>query len=72
MYTEKLPLLKKAFLRDKPGKAYEKFLSENKGWAEDYALFMAIKQDQEMVQWYDWEDDLRLREPKPWKRPRRS
>lgn len=64
MYTEKLPLLKKAFLRDKPGKAYEKFLSENKDWAEDYALFMAIKQDQEMVQWYDWEDDLRLREPK--------
>ena len=63
MYTEKLPLLKKAFLRDKPGKAYQVFYKENKDWAEDYALFMAIKQDQDMVQWYDWEDPLRLREP---------
>lgn len=42
----KMPLLRRAFenfRKEEYPKAYEEFLEENKGWLEDYALFMAIK-----------------------------
>ena len=38
---------------------YEKFLSENSAWVEDYALFMALKVKNNYCQWTLWDDEYR-------------
>ena len=41
----------------------EAFRDENRGWVEDYALFMALKRRFDMRSWQDWRDvELRLHE----------
>ncbi len=47
---------------DKTAKEYTSFVQQNKHWVEDYALFMAIKESQNMVGLVDWQPDLRTRE----------
>ena len=42
----------------------EKFREENKLWLEDYALYMAIKNENELVSWQEWDEKLRLRDKK--------
>jgi 4-alpha-glucanotransferase len=42
--------------------AFEKFRQEQRGWLEDFALFLAIKQTQGGGSWQDWPQDLRLRD----------
>ena len=63
----KLPLLKEAYARfvsRKPfGDAFDRFCEEQKGWLEDYALFMAIKESTGGKPWQAWERGLRRREP---------
>lgn len=39
------------------------FVDHNRMWLRDYALFMAIKQEQGGGSWQDWPADLRLRDP---------
>lgn len=39
------------------------FTKEN-FWVEDYALYMAIKEDHALVSWQEWEEDIKLRKPK--------
>ena len=66
LYHERLPLLRKAYERGKDALADElaAFWSANAAWLDDYALFMAIKREQGMVSWIDWDDEgLRLRDP---------
>ena len=60
LYATRYPLLRKAFSRDR---AFDPraFVGENP-WAEDYALFMAIK-DHYGVSWDRWPEPLRLRDP---------
>jgi hypothetical protein len=36
------------------------FCSKNP-WVENYALFCAIKEKNALLPWYEWEDDLKLR-----------
>ncbi len=40
-----------------------KFRQENAAWLEDYALFMALKQQFNGVSWEQWEEEIRLRKP---------
>ncbi len=42
---------------------FEKFKQNNASWMEDYALFMAIKEDNGGVSWLEWPEPLRRREP---------
>lgn len=42
---------------------YREFLKQEAYWLEDYALYRAIKGQQEGKSWLDWPDDLRLRRP---------
>jgi 4-alpha-glucanotransferase len=42
---------------------YEQFCHENRRWLDDYALFMAVKAEHNMVAWTDWEKDIALRQP---------
>ncbi len=44
--------------------SYEKFCRENALWLEDFALFSALKQNQNMAAWTEWEPGARDRDPK--------
>ena len=41
---------------------FERFVSEHAGWLDDYALFMALKEQHGGVAWTEWPTPLRLRE----------
>ncbi|MBT8198433.1 MAG: 4-alpha-glucanotransferase, partial [Acidimicrobiia bacterium] len=45
------------------GDEFEQFKSENATWLDDFALFMAIKEENELHPWTKWEPGLRLRDP---------
>ncbi len=66
IYNSRYPLLKKAFERWTGSKSfeYEKFIKDNSEWLEDYALFMAVKESFEQVEWSKWDDDIKNRKPK--------
>lgn len=55
IYNTRYPILKKAFGRfDTSEKEYIKFKNENRDWLEDYALFMALKEEHEDKSWNNW------------------
>ncbi|MCR5418050.1 MAG: 4-alpha-glucanotransferase [Lachnospiraceae bacterium] len=64
LYENRDNLLRIAFSRfsekgdQKEYKAYQK---KEAYWLTDYALFMAIKKDQDQKSWQDWEDGLKKR-----------
>lgn len=64
MYRQRLPLLRKAFERFDAEKypEYGEFVQQKKGWLQDFALFMALKEEHEQAPWTQWEDDVRLRD----------
>lgn len=41
---------------------FENFCEEKKDWLNDFALFMAIKEEQELHPWLDWPEPLKTRE----------
>lgn len=41
----------------------EEFRVKNSFWLEDYALYMSVKKHFNLVSWYDWDEDIRLRKP---------
>lgn len=49
------------FPQDNAG--FLKFQKENKSWLQDYALFMALKKENDMVSFQEWPEELRLRKP---------
>lgn len=63
MYEQRLPLLRKAFERFDAGKypEYKDFVQQKKWWLQDFALFMALKEEYKQAPWTQWEDDIRLR-----------
>ncbi|MBQ1310709.1 MAG: 4-alpha-glucanotransferase, partial [Blautia sp.] len=67
LYQNRFPLLRKAYeaflekkLDEEP--EYLAFLKKESFWLEDYALYMAIKDDQGGKNWLDWETPYRTRE----------
>ena len=74
LYEKRFAVLRKAyanFLKKRPVPGYEtpypddwyrfRFLSSD--WLPDYCLYMAIKRDNGMVDWQQWPEALRLRDP---------
>jgi len=65
----RLPVLRKAFANfsgnEDPGLklAYEEFLELNNPWVWDYALFIAVRKENDLRSWVDWEPGLRARNP---------
>lgn len=47
---------------DDEKKAYNDFVAKQSYWLDDYALFMAIKEQKQGLPWYEWPDDIRLKE----------
>ena len=66
----KMPILRKAAenfthqAKSKHRKAFEKFCLDKAVWLDDYALFMAILQQQKGAIWTEWPAELRDRNPK--------
>ena len=66
IYKGRYKVLKKAFknVNPKEDNEYKAFMEENKEWVEDYGLFMAIKDENEGRSFSEWEEDIRVKEPK--------
>ena len=70
IYKTRFKVLKKAHerFRDRMAgghherNAYEKFVSENAFWLDDYSLYMAVKDKNNGVSWNEWEAPLKNRE----------
>ncbi len=65
----KIKILKRAFNRFiekqcQNSSAFLEFVEENKKWLEDYAMFMAIKDNNNGAAWQSWDDGLKKREEK--------
>ena len=59
LFNTRVDLLKKAFSRFIKTAAFYRFLKNNRGWAEDYALFMALKVKNGYKSWTEWEDEYK-------------
>ena len=56
LYEKRYPILQKAAIKflDKPSEEFEKFCKENEEWLPEFALFMALKDVHEGMQWSEW------------------
>lgn len=66
IYDHCFDVLRIAFSRFKPSRvpAYKKFCETNKSWLEEYALFMALKFQNDGKPWYEWENAISMHKPK--------
>ena len=66
LYNKRFAVLRKAAdrLPSKAPKAYLEFLAKEKKWVYDYAVFMAVKQDQKGKSWREWPEDIQKKERK--------
>lgn len=62
--AQKNLLLHKAFGEFKEDVAYLAFIQEQAWWLDDYALFMAIKEENELRSWLTWDKSFRKRDEK--------
>ena len=74
MYENRMELLKKAAERGmyNNSRKVSAFIIDNCEWLTDYALFMAIKRQNGMKSWLEWDEDVRLRRPEALERCRRE
>ncbi|MBO6107922.1 MAG: 4-alpha-glucanotransferase [Eubacterium sp.] len=65
VYERRFRLLKKAFANSgiETDQSYASFVNENSDWLGDYALFMAIKDREGGKSYFEWDDDIRHRDP---------
>ena len=59
LWGERFPVLRKAYSRFVPDRAYQTFVKRNSNWLEPYALFMALKVHYGHRQWTQWEENHR-------------
>ena len=57
-YRERGKLLTTAWSRFVPDKDYEAFVVENASWLADFALFMALKEENGGASWLSWPEPL--------------
>ena len=64
LYASRHTLLQKAADRLPEGdEDFAAWKKEQSAWLEDYALFMALKEENDQQSWYHWPDEVRLRRP---------
>lgn len=65
LYQNRYDLFRKAFERFKKKlpEDYHEFCEEQSDWLNDYALFMALKDKNNGVEWGKWDRALKFREP---------
>ena len=60
-YNNKLAVLRLAYARFEGGVEFDAFLAEQDEWLPDFALFMALKGENNSAAWYTWEEGLKRR-----------
>lgn len=63
LYRNRRKILYKAFSRFQPDDHFVKFVKDNRHWLDDYALFMALKEKFNDVDWQNWSLVVMLRLP---------
>ena len=63
LYQNRLNVLRLAYRRFQGGEAFDRFCKENGSWLPDFALFMALKEENGGKPWYEWELLLKHRNP---------
>lgn len=65
LYENRNKILYKAYERfiGMPNRAFHQFIRQQQDWLQDYALFMALKEEFQGQDWLSWPDGLRLRQP---------
>ncbi len=61
LYQNRLNVLRLAYRRFEGGEAFSEFCGENSGWLPDFALFMALREENGGKPWYQWEEPLKYR-----------
>ena len=61
LYENREKVLKIAFSRFKSDEKYKEFCKAQSYWLDEYALFMALKEYSGGKAWYEWDEDLKLR-----------
>ncbi|HOR21226.1 MAG: 4-alpha-glucanotransferase [Ruminococcus sp.] len=66
IYQNCFAVLRKAYSRFRAAKfpAYRKFTAANADWLDEYALFMALKDENGGAPWYEWEKEISMHRPK--------
>lgn len=62
LYETRFKILRSAFQRQGMTQEILDFVKEEASWLEDYALFMAIKDELKGLSWLEWPKDLKMRE----------
>lgn len=65
IYNSRFVLLKQAFLNSDvlSDEKFAEFCKANQHWLPDYALYMALKNQNDGKSWIEWEEEIRLRKP---------
>lgn len=59
LFQTRFAILRLAHGRFRPDRAYRKFLADNADWLDDYALFMALKEQYGYRPWTEWPKEHR-------------
>ena len=63
LYRNRLSVLRMAYDRFTQQEALDAFCRENSSWLPDFALYMALKDENDGKPWYQWDAALKFREP---------
>lgn len=65
IYNSRFVLLKQAFLNSDilSDEKFTEFCKANQHWLPDYALYRALKNQNDGKSWIEWEEEIRLRKP---------
>lgn len=74
LYRLRLPVLRRACdrLLSRPPAAFDRFCLLHQSWLDDYALFMALKEQYGGAPWLEWPEDIRLRRPRAMARAKKE
>ena len=62
LYQHRLEVLRLAYGRFRDSEALERFCRENHQWIFDFAMYMALKDQNGGKPWYQWEEKLKIRD----------
>ena len=63
LYQNRLKVLHLAYNRFEGGSAFDAFCEKHGNWLWDFALFMALKDENKGKPWYEWDEKLKTRDP---------
>ncbi len=63
LYQSRLKVLRLAYSRFADNAGLDEFCRKSSDWLPDFALFMALKDQNGGAPWYQWEDGLKFRDP---------